>query len=503
MVNFCKRHALLLFSLATSLLVLGICSKNSPLYPMNDWVDVHCFFTMGRSMLDGLVLYRDLYEQKGPVLYFIYALVSLFSGTSFLGVFLLEVASFTAFLYFAGKTVMLYHKSILFACLCVSVIAVTVGTCPALAHGGSVEEMCLGLMTYGIYSLFSCFLEKRCLTWGEALVNGLFAGMILWIKFTMLGFYVGLCLTVLVYYCIYIRDFKKLLSAIGVFLGGVGIVTAVVAMYFLCTGATEELLTAYFYNNLFLYPSDAEVSKLQQIRYCLKWALYYNGNFAWALYLGGIWLVLLCWKQPMQLLCGVSCFAGLVTLTYWGGKGIMQGYGYYDLVLAVFLVFGLCAVGWALSLIPRLLHSQWLKLLLPSALAALLVLSAFFSLQYGRNTYLMAYEKDDMPQYKFAQIINREDSPTLLNYGFLDGGFYYAADVVPNCRFFCNFNVAAPDMWETQWEMLWAGKFDFVVTRSYPLPGTFTKYQLVSTADMMFENIDFTYYLYKLKDTIE
>ncbi len=500
MLNFLKKHSLLLFSLVTSIVVLGICSKSSPLYPMNDWVDVHCFFTMGKSMLHGQVLYQDLYEQKGPVLYFIYALVSLFSSTSFWGVFLLEVTSFTVFLYFAGKTVMLYNKSILFACLSVAVIAVTVGTCPALAHGGSVEQICLGLMVYGIYSLFSAFQEKRCLTWWEALVNGIFAGLILWIKFTMLGFYMGLCLTVLVYYCFCIKDIKKLLSAIGLFLGGVGMVTAVVMVYFLVTGAVEDLFTAYFYNNLFLYPSESEVSKLQQIKDCLKWALYYNGGFTWALYLGGIWLLVLCWKQPMQLLCGLSCFAGLVALTYWGGKGIMQGYGYYDLVLAVFLVFGLCAIGWALSLIPKLPEVSWLKLLLPSALALLLVLSADLSLKYGRNTYLMAYEKEDMPQYKFAQIINSVESPTLLNYGFLDGGFYYAADVVPNCRFFCNFNVAAPDMWETQWDMLWAGEFDFVVTRAYELPATFTKYELVSTADMMFENIDFTYYLYQLKE---
>ena len=30
-----------------SVLMLSICTKSSPLYPMNDWVDVHCFFTVG------------------------------------------------------------------------------------------------------------------------------------------------------------------------------------------------------------------------------------------------------------------------------------------------------------------------------------------------------------------------------------------------------------------------------------------------------------------------
>ena len=53
--------------LAAFVMIL-LCSKSSPLYPMNDWVDVNCFFTVGRGMLHGLVPYRDLYEQKGDLL---------------------------------------------------------------------------------------------------------------------------------------------------------------------------------------------------------------------------------------------------------------------------------------------------------------------------------------------------------------------------------------------------------------------------------------------------
>ena len=34
---------LLLVSFLSALAVLLICSKSSPLYPMNDWVDVQCF----------------------------------------------------------------------------------------------------------------------------------------------------------------------------------------------------------------------------------------------------------------------------------------------------------------------------------------------------------------------------------------------------------------------------------------------------------------------------
>ena len=84
-----RKRVLLIYCLLLSAAFLLICSKSSPLYPMNDWVDVHCFLTLGNGMLHGKVPYVDLYEQKGPVLYFIYAIVALFNQKSFWGQYLL------------------------------------------------------------------------------------------------------------------------------------------------------------------------------------------------------------------------------------------------------------------------------------------------------------------------------------------------------------------------------------------------------------------------------
>ena len=95
---------------------------------MNDWVDVNCFFTMGRGILDGLVPYRDLYEQKGPVLYFVYAIIALFSRDSFFGVYLLEVITFALFLYFSGKLAQLYLGSSRVVYFLITILAAAVVT---------------------------------------------------------------------------------------------------------------------------------------------------------------------------------------------------------------------------------------------------------------------------------------------------------------------------------------------------------------------------------------
>ena len=47
------RWWLLLWSMVCGAAILLICSKSSPLYPMNDWVDVQCFFTVGRGGVRG------------------------------------------------------------------------------------------------------------------------------------------------------------------------------------------------------------------------------------------------------------------------------------------------------------------------------------------------------------------------------------------------------------------------------------------------------------------
>ena len=48
----------------------------------------------------------------------------------------------------------------------------------------------------------------------------------------------------------------------------------------------------------------------------------------------------------------------------------------------------------------------------------------------------MRNNKDILPHYKFAKIINEETNPTILNYGKLDLGIYTLTNVVPNIKYF-------------------------------------------------------------------
>ena len=71
-----RRQKLLtvIYFLLISTLMIGLCSRSSPLYPFNNWNDANCFFTTGKAMFSGKVVYRDIYEQKGIMLYVLYGL---------------------------------------------------------------------------------------------------------------------------------------------------------------------------------------------------------------------------------------------------------------------------------------------------------------------------------------------------------------------------------------------------------------------------------------------
>ena len=135
-----------------------------------------------------------------------------------------------------------------------------------------------------------------------------------------------------------------------------------------------------------------------------------------------------------------------------------------------------------------------------TCIALCLILALITCYREGRNTYLMGVPKDSMPPYRFAATIRQQEDPTILNLGFLDGGFYYAADVLPSCEFFCTLNIDAPGMWSTQYQCIQEKTVDFVITRSYPLEsyvGKYHGYQLVDQSSFYFEGVYFTYYLYQ------
>src|SRR5699024_10058105 len=78
------------------------------------------------------------------------------------------------------------------------------------------------------------------------------SGLVLWIKYIMLGFYLGWFLP---FFFLFLkkRQVKELMVSIGMILLGVGTVSLPVLIYFAWNKALTDLFVVYFYNNIFGY----------------------------------------------------------------------------------------------------------------------------------------------------------------------------------------------------------------------------------------------------------
>lgn len=116
----------------------------------------------------------------------------------------------------------------------------------------------------------------------------------------------------------------------------------------------------------------------------------------------------------------------------------------------------------------------------------------------SNNTYMLCIEKQDLPQYAFKEIIDQAKQPSLLNYGFLDGGFYTVCDIVPDCKYFCKLNIQLEEMNKIQECYIENGLSDFVVTCDNEINNEL--YEPVAEIEYEFENKPRKYALYALKE---
>ncbi|MGN0590708.1 ArnT family glycosyltransferase [Ruminococcus sp.] len=452
----CKR---LLGFLLLSFILITTCSMASPLFPLHTGVDQNCFLTVGKAMLSGKVPYRDLYEQKGPLLYGLHALAALVDSNGFFGVYLLEILNLTWTLWLFSRMASLFLPDRLEMPAAALSGLVTV-TAYCFSRGDNAEEFCLPLVLYGLYAMLRCTEAGSLPAGGVHMLCGIFAGMILWIKFTMLGFYI---VWVLFFFVQTIRQ-RKYRQAIGqclLFLGGMLLTALPWLVYFAYHHALYDFFYVYFYSNIFLYSRSA--SWILRIGGVLVQDVFHNFCMT-ALCLGGVLYFMLAktsCKQKTTRIAITATYVGLYFFVFVGGVR----YRYYLLIVAGYCVFGVIALLRLWSQMPGERCKRMLKLALP-------VLYGLAIYPASNCRYYFGKPDSYYPQIQFAELIQqnkRQEEVSLLNYCFLDGGFYLESGArLPDTRFFCRLNIPRsqlPQMYAEQDRIVQQGEVEFVVVR--------------------------------------
>lgn len=441
---------LVLKCLCAALIILAICSKSSFLYPLNNWGDANCYYTVAKGMLHGKVPYRDLVEQKGPIIFFLYALGELVSETSFIGIYFIEAVSAAIFLYFAVKTVMLYVDVKGYETGIVFAMAAIAYSSYANRHGGGPEELSLCIFGYLLY-LGARYLEHDMFpNTIEAIVLGVCAGVLFWTKYNLCAIFVTVFAFVVIH-AIKRQELVLVGKAMLQVLIGIIIVTIPVVGYFAANDATDVLFQTYFYDNIFLYRTELGLggNLKKAVSHLFKKR---NGLALGAMAVGMGWLVYS--KRMMTFWCTVVSLAFSFFIF---NAGYPQKYG--CLPLFAFCVFGICPV---IMLLRKLNIKSNAVLSVCSAIFFVVVAYVFCI-----HTYDILRPKSETPQYYFADEIAQSgiDNYSYLYYGRLDEGFYFGANYLPEWKAYITTNQIATGFIDIQNGYVNNREPDFIVSR--------------------------------------
>lgn len=425
----------------SAFVALFIYSKCSPLYPFNDWYDANVFFTMGKGMVKGRVIYAELYDHKGPYLYLLYGIGYLISHCDFYGIFLLEVISLFLFLVFSYRTICLYAERPSLWFMPVYCIGIVISG--AFVHGGSLEEFSLSMLSYALYSILRLLKTGEIKT-GTVVINGFLAGVLFWSKFTLVGAHAVFFL-IMVFYFWKAGQRREAIHLGLVFAGAVILATVPWLIYFGIHNAYASWFGTYLWDNIYSYPTDkfSFGKTLRNIVVLPTAFLIRKGNlmFTAPIILGAVGYLFLPGKiTQIGILERITVFAmagGLAAGQYIGGAD----QSYYGLPLAIFgILFPICAL-----LLKWTCFSDFAKSPFWGMAVSMVVLgiSSVAGYPISDNTYLLGVSKAELPQFRFAEQIRQAggEEQTILNYGFLDCGIYTVLDQVPDVYYFCSTNL--------------------------------------------------------------
>ena len=268
-------------------------------------------------------------------------------------------------------------------------------------------------------------------------------------------------------------------------LGGVLLATAPVIIYFVSNNALGSLIECYSSTNLHSYNNvdsglfPAFVSISRNLANGIWISLRYNLANCIFMVCGLFWFHKRKERLLYLILCGV---------TFLFVCAAISPQKYYPFLFAAFSAPGILFI---CNYCERAINSRKCRSIASLVICALLIVSL------SPNLYMLMWTKDDLPQYRFASVINQSQNKSLLNYGFLDCGYYTTADIVPDCRYFCKLNMELPEAKEAQDYYVAHGITEFVVSRDKPINSN--KYVLRDSFTYYFENGYRTDYLFQRK----
>ena len=497
-------------SVIISLVLLFVYSKNSIIYPINDYVDENIFFSVTDAMFHGKILYKEIFEHKGPFQYLVVYNLAHILGNSYFTIYLFECIANALFVYFSTKIILLYDSkatkfNIFIYMLCLEFCLCTSAT---FMFGGVPEELFLWMSSYGLYVTLRCLKQDQYYSSKEIVWIGIICGAIFWTKYAMLGFYSGLVLYVLGWN-IAQKKLARLGKTVLLFLGGFGISTLPTIIYCTITQSFTDMIDVYFIGNIF---GEHQVLSRTANCYALFFVIF-KDVIIFLFIISG-----LCFAIKSSRLNQKVLFITTALTSFLASCCLKTFFYYYPMPMLIFLPLGIIAfnniksnsvskiikiavavilihipasqeVGLRSIVVSNSINPNWVTEEVRIAVKSIIPLLLLFlsknqnCLKISRNKIISAitalvvctlvgfklhdpsyFKESPLPQTRFAKIIKQIPQARILVYRMYDVGFNKISQTYPQIKYFTNLNLVDPKYMTDVRSYIKYEMIDFIIT---------------------------------------
>ncbi len=377
----------------------------SPFNSQIPGIDSSVFLYIGRAMHNGAVPYKDLFDHKGIILYFIEYFGYLIGFGNSVGVWILELLNAFATAYIFYRISKLFSKSDI-VCYVTAFVVLFLSSLDFLEGGNLTEEYALPWIALSLYLVTKFFITKEYKARYIILIGFAFA-VVFFLRVNMVGIWGALLLSVIIYF-VKNNRFCEVFKCAGLFIAGCLIAVIPIIIYLLCNGALQSMIDYYFVFNFSYTDSEASYSILYFFERCVDCA--------------GITVFFIIYTFVTNYRCKVlwlNAFALFVA--YLSADISGRGYHHYGIILIPFFVIPtVLSIAPFLEKTKEISNISWKKQTLLPIIVVCLMCIAFQPMCDAYISWRVPRENDELDEYLIS-CTNEEDDVLILN----SDVFYY------------------------------------------------------------------------------
>lgn len=229
--------------------------------------DSSIFIVVGKAIIEGKILYKDIFDHKGPILFFINALGYSLGGIK--GIFFLQIINLTIIQILIYRISLLFHPSRLLAII--PIVGMYILFASSIDDGDVSEEYSIPFVLLSLY-----FFIKYCISSKDyihppvyAFIYGISLMFIALIRLNN-GVAIGCIVLAVIVQLIIKKHYKNLFKNIYFFILGAFLIFILTSIYFIVNDAFDEFIYATFifnYKYSGAYPRPSLLSQPEIIKH--------------------------------------------------------------------------------------------------------------------------------------------------------------------------------------------------------------------------------------------